>query len=40
MSRVMWKSNAGRLVILQFLMGPFRELNLDDIKGYPAVVWL
>jgi len=40
MSRAMWKSNAGRLVSLQLLMGPFREMNLDDIKGYPAVVWL
>jgi hypothetical protein len=27
-------------VILQLQMGPFREMNLDAIKGYPAVVWL
>ena len=40
MSRAVWKWNAGRIVILQLLMGPFREMNFDDIKGYPAVVWL
>lgn len=34
------KFELGHLVILQLLMGPFREMNLDDIKGYPAVVWL
>jgi hypothetical protein len=40
MSRAVWKWNAGRIVFLQLLMGPFREMNFDDIKGYPAVVWL
>jgi len=33
------KGNAGRLVILKFVMCPFREMNLDDMKGYPAVVY-